>query len=54
MTWYEAMDYCESFGAYLAEVLNDETQILLENHASNITSFGGDWWLGAIDEKDVS
>ena len=29
MSWYDAVDYCKGIDAYLAEVLNAETQTLL-------------------------
>ena len=52
MTWYDAIEYCQSLDAYLAEVLNNETQILLETHASLLPPTN--WWLGASDEENVS
>ena len=52
MTWYDAVKYCQSLDAYLAEVLNNETQILLETHASLLPPTN--WWLGASDEETVS
>ena len=52
MTWYDAIEYCQSLDAYLAEVLNNETQILLETHASLLPPTN--WWLGASDEETVS
>ena len=58
MTWYDAIEYCQSLDAYLAEVLNNETQILLETQASLLppNSLGAphNWWLGASDEENVS
>ena len=52
MTWYDAIEYCQGLDAYLAEVLNNETQILLETHASLLPPTN--WWLGASDEENVS
>ena len=52
MTWYEAIDYCKAMDAYLAEVLNDETQTLLETQVKLLPP--SNWWLGASDEENVS
>ena len=52
MTWYNAKYYCESHGAHLAEVPNNETQNFLANYAANIKP--ASWWLGGTDDKNVS
>ena len=52
MTWYRAVDYCKDLDAYLAEVLNDETQALLATEASLLPPTN--WWIGASDEENVS
>ena len=52
MTWYQAYDYCKSLDAYLAEILNNETQILLETYAADLPPTN--WWIGATDEQSVS
>ena len=52
MTWYDAIEYCKGLDAYLAEVLNNETQVLLETQASLLPPTN--WWLGASDEENVS
>ena len=52
MTWYQAYDYCKSLDAYLAEILNNETQILLETYAADLPPTN--WWIGATDQQSVS
>ena len=52
MIWHEARDYCKSLDAYLAEVPNAETQIILATHASTLSP--ANWWLGAKDKYIVS
>ena len=52
MSWYDAVDYCKAMDAYLAEVLNAETQTLLVAQAELLPPTN--WWLGASDEENVS
>ena len=52
MSWYDAVDYCKAMDAYLAEVLNAETQALLVAQAELLRPTN--WWLGASDEENVS
>ena len=49
-TWY--ISYCKGLDAYLAEVLNAETQALLVAQAELLPPTN--WWLGASDEENVS
>ena len=51
MTWSEANDFCTSLDAYLAEILNKETQDLLAGHAATLDP--QNWWLGASDQATV-
>ena len=44
--------FCKGLDAYLAEVLNDETQTLLETQVKLLPP--SNWWLGASDEENVS
>ena len=44
--------FCKGLDAYLAEVLNDETQTLLETQMKLLPP--SNWWLGASDEENVS
>ena len=52
MNWYDALQYCKGLDAYLAEVHDNETQILLETQAALLPPTN--WWLGATDEENVS
>ena len=52
MNWYDALEYCKGLDAYLAEVHDNETQILLETQAALLPPTN--WWLGATDEENVS
>ena len=52
MSWYDAVDYCKAMDAYLAEVLNAETQTLLVAQAELLPPTN--WWLGASDEENVN
>ena len=52
-SWYEAVEYCDAIGGYLAEVLNEETQRFLVEQAIVLGS-SNNWWLGATDLKRVS
>ena len=52
MTWYEAIDYCKAMDAYLAEVLNPETEALLDAQVRLLPL--SNWWIGASDEENVS
>ena len=51
MTWSESNDFCTSLDAYLAEILNKETQDLLAGHAATLDP--QNWWLGASDQETV-
>ena len=51
MTWSEANDFSTSLDAYLAEILNKETQDLLAGHAATLDP--QNWWLGASDQATV-
>ena len=51
-SWSEAVDYCHTLDAYLAEVHDEETQTFLSNHASGFSKTS--WWLGASDQAKVN
>ena len=44
--------FCKGLDAYLAEVLNAETQALIETQVKILPP--SNWWLGASDEENVS
>ena len=56
-TWDESVEYCQGLGGYLAEVLDDETQLFLVKEATALHYALGtptNWWIGATDEESVS
>merc|ERR1719150_2097805 len=49
VNWFEAQYYCNSLyeNAYLAEIMDSQTQTLLANSPLNDINHG--WWLGGAD-----
>ena len=53
INWYDAQIYCNELNetAFLAEILDDETQLVLAALADELPDHG--WWLGATDFYQV-
>ena len=53
VNWYAAQHYCNDLdeNAFLAEILDEETQLVLTALADELPDIG--WWLGATDFYQV-
>ena len=53
INWYDAQHYCNELNenAFLAEILDEETQLVLAALADELPDHG--WWLGATDFYQV-
>ena len=51
MTWHQAKNFCEENDSFLADILDEDTQIFLLQNLGESDSYS--WWLGGNDIDNV-
>ena len=54
INWDQAIDFCESVGGFLTDILNQETQDFIDESGFFQSYPNVNWWIGANDIANVS